>query len=219
MSPHFLNSAVTALRPKQWTKNFLVFAAPFAAGTLFSARISLHNIEGKALLALVIFCCLSSIGYLFNDWIDRVSDSNHPTKSFRPIAAGRLSGAEIVFIGFLLTIIACSLVIFLGCWFIVVAVLYLLNTCSYSMWVKNIAVIELFSVAMGFLLRPIAGAVATNTPISSWFLFVSSFAALSLVTAKRHSEFSKTQFPKMVPSSRKVIAQYSLEFLRSMMLA
>jgi decaprenyl-phosphate phosphoribosyltransferase len=175
---------LAAMRPRQWLKNLLVFGAPAAAGMLFSAQALVD-----ATLAFVAFTLAASGTYLINDTIDAPADRLHPTKRHRPIAAGILSGRVAVTGGVLL--FAASLLPtamidrgdFTG-----VLLAYILMSVSYSLWLKQIAVVDLVVVAAGFGLRAVGGAFAIDVPLSQWFLIVSFFGALFVVAGKRFGE-------------------------------
>jgi decaprenyl-phosphate phosphoribosyltransferase len=172
------------MRPRQWVKNLVVLAAPLAAGDLLTPRIGLH-----ALIAVMAFCLASSAGYLINDVVDIESDREHPVKSRRPIASGRLAPG--VAIGGAAALAVASLLVALTCGeprLVLVVAIYLAATISYSLGAKQIEVIDLAIVSAGFVLRAIGGGVATGIPLSNWFLLVASFGSLFMVAGKRYSE-------------------------------
>lgn len=171
-------------RPKQWLKNVLVFAAPGAAGVLDQPREF-----GLALLAFVAFCLAASGTYFWNDVLDVDADRSHPTKSARPIAAGLVSVTTGKIMGTLLPILALVLAWLTGEWrAVLVVALYMAITLSYSAIWKHIAVIDLVAIASGFVLRAAMGAVAVDVPMSSWFVLVTTFGSLFIVTGKRYAE-------------------------------
>lgn len=174
---------IRAVRPKQWIKNLLVFAAPVASGDLLTPTLVVNS-----LLAFVAFCAVSASIYLINDVRDAESDRQHPTKRRRPIAAGELSASvALIFAALLLTAalgVGFATSMLLG---VVIAVYWALQV-GYSMFFKNAPIIDLAMVASGFLLRAVAGAVASGIPLSQWFLLVASFGSLFMVAGKRYSE-------------------------------
>jgi decaprenyl-phosphate phosphoribosyltransferase len=196
------------MRPRQWVKNGLITVAPGAAGVL-----SHDNVISHVIVAFAAFCAVSSAMYLLNDLRDIEADRSHPTKRFRAIAAGELptnvaavASLVLLAIGFALpfTIAAPQgLLLILG--------LYVMSTGLYIIWLKEVAIIELVIVASGFFLRSYAGAVACHIYVSTWFLVVVSFGAFFLVVGKRSSELSKVG----AGSTRKVLSQYTPEFLHS----
>jgi decaprenyl-phosphate phosphoribosyltransferase len=172
-----------ALRPKQWAKNVLVVAAPAAAGVL-----SHGHVLGKVALAFVAFCLVSSATYLLNDVRDLESDRLHPTKRNRPIAARELSVPHAVALGLLLLAGGLAIAAVVRLEFLIVAIVYIAITASYTMWLKHIAVVDIVAIASGFILRAVAGGVAADVPLSRWFLIVASFGSLFVVSGKRHGE-------------------------------
>jgi decaprenyl-phosphate phosphoribosyltransferase len=199
-------AAVRAVRPRQWIKNLLVLTAPLAAGTLTEPRVL-----GHSALAFLAFCLISSTVYLVNDVRDVAEDRLHPRKRFRPIAAGELrisaalvlaaiTGAAGLAIGFATTST-------LG----VVLCVYLGLQLLYSGFLKHLPVIDLAMVASGFLLRAIAGGVASELPLSQWFLLVASFGSLFMVAGKRYSELRALGSDA---GTRRSLERYSTSYLR-----
>lgn len=170
-------------RPKQWLKNLLVFAAPAAAGVLTEA-----DAFAETVVAFVCFCLAASGTYALNDALDAPADRLHPTKQFRPVAAGTVSRRTATVMAVVLFAAAIGLS-FLARWELAVVIAaYLVMTIAYSAWLKHEAVIDLALVAAGFVLRAIAGGAATGVPISPWFLIVAAAGSLFMVTGKRHAE-------------------------------
>ncbi len=180
----WLSALAESARPRQWPKNLLVFAAPLAGA-------SLGRDEGfyYALGAGAAFVAASVAVYLVNDVIDADRDRRHPVKRFRPVAAGRLPALHALWLGSGIGGLAVSF----GFWFgqpmlAAVIAVYLALSVLYTLVFKHVAVIELTFVAFGFLLRALAGAVATSVPPSGWFLLVCSLGALMVAIAKRFAE-------------------------------
>jgi decaprenyl-phosphate phosphoribosyltransferase len=198
---------VTALRPRQWLKNLLVFAAPIAAGE--GTHLTTMTRAG---LAFVAFCFAASGTYLINDARDVESDRQHPTKRLRPIAAGVV--AIPVAYGLAAVLIVVGVVIgFLTARDLGITLLaYLGLTIAYTLWLKNQPILDILAVAAGFVLRAIAGATATNLPISEWFFIVTSFGALLIVVGKRESELHA--LGDRAGQVRATLAVYTPEFLR-----
>ncbi len=194
------------LRPKQWSKNVLVFAAPGAAGVL-------GDIEslGLTFLAFVCFCCAASGTYCWNDALDADEDRLHPTKRNRPIAAGLISTTQAMIVGTVLLAIAIGLS-FVADWHLATVIGgYVVLTVSYSAWLKHEPVIDIASVAAGFLLRAIAGGVAVGVDISTWFLIVAGAGSLFMVTGKRHAE--RLELGDGAAAHRRALAHYSIAYL------
>ncbi len=183
-SPARWRSLVRTARPKQWTKNVLVFAAPGAAGVLDQ-----WGPLSQTLLAFVAFCLAASGTYFFNDALDAHADRQHPVKQRRPVAAGHVSEAAAKVIAVVLVALALAVAAPVqdGRLAIVVAA-YVAITFTYSAWLKHEPVVDLGVVAAGFVIRAIAGGVATGVEISDWFLIVAGGASLFVVTGKRYSE-------------------------------
>ncbi len=182
-TPSKVPATIRAVRPKQWVKNVLVFAAPVAAGTLFQPRVLIASS-----LAFVAFSAVSASVYLINDARDAEADRLHPKKRLRPIAAGEMSvRAAMVWA-------VVTLAIGLGIGFATSmglgAVLgtYWLLQVGYTLFAKHEPIFDLAMVAAGFLLRAVAGGVASGLPVSQWFLLVASFGSLFMVAGKRYSE-------------------------------
>ncbi len=181
------HSSVPALvrlaRPKQWIKNTLVVAAPGAAGVLGDAKPA-----ARTAIAFVCFCLAASGTYFVNDAFDAVADRRHPLKRGRPVASGEVSVRTALVGGGVLIAAAVGLS-FAARWELALVVGgYLVMTLLYSAWLKHEPVLDLASVAAGFVLRTIAGGVAVGVTISPWFLIVAGSASLFMVTGKRHAE-------------------------------
>ena len=194
-----------ASRPNQWTKNLLVFLAPLFAFS-FETQTLLTSIK-----AFIAFCLISSSIYLINDSIDKNKDKEHPTKKFRAIASGLVSIKS----AFLLSLVYLSLSLFVGfsinIFFGFILVLYFLVQILYCFKLKHIPIIEFFCIASGFILRSIAGGVAANIFISSWFLLSVGMLSLFLAVEKRKAEIVNLQNSKL--NTRKVLKSYSLTLI------
>ncbi len=199
-------AVVRALRPKQWMKNLLVFAAPLAAGRVFNPAVL-----GDTLLALVSFIGISAFVYLVNDSRDAVDDRQHPTKRFRPIAAGELSVQTALILATVCLVASLTLGFWTSPALGVVLVVYALLQLGYTLWLKHRPVVDLAIVATGFLLRALAGGVASGIPISQWFLLVASFGSLFMVAGKRYSELVQLGADA---GTRPSLAAYSANYLR-----
>lgn len=195
-------------RPKQWLKNVLVFAAPGAAGVLDDpAKL------GLAVLAFIAMSLAASGTYFWNDILDLDSDREHPTKRFRPIASGAVPTGVAKGVGSALPIAALAIAAVSGRWqAVLVVALYLALTLSYSAVWKHIAVIDLMAIASGFVLRAAAGAVFVDVPMSSWFVLVTAFGSLFIVTGKRFAETN--ELGDGAGALRSTLAAYTPGFLR-----
>ncbi|MBV8160851.1 MAG: decaprenyl-phosphate phosphoribosyltransferase [Acidimicrobiia bacterium] len=196
-----------SLRPKQWVKNVLVFAAPGAAGVLFHPAVL-----GQTLLAFVAFCLAASGMYLFNDTCDAEADRSHPVKGSRPVASGAVSERTALVMSAVL--VAMGLGVAAGDGWRLAALLagYVALSGSYTVRLKHVAVVDIAVVASGFIIRAVAGGLATNVPISQWFLIVASFGSLFVVAGKRHGEHLDLGDDRAV--ARPALGVYSVSFLR-----
>ena len=170
-------------RPKQWAKNVLVFAAPAAAGVLDNKQWALD-----ALVAFVCFCLAAAGTYYINDARDVEADRLHPKKSRRPVAAGVVPVPVAYVGGALLLVAAVAGALAVNADLAYTVGGYIVLTTAYSSWLKQVAVVDLVAVAAGFVLRAVAGAAATEVPISDWFFIVTSFGALFMISGKRAAE-------------------------------
>ncbi len=193
-------------RPKQWAKNVLVFAAPGAAGVL-------GDVDSLALtlLAFACFCMAASGTYCWNDALDADEDRLHPTKCNRPIASGAIGVKPAMLVGTLLLSGAVALS-FVADWHLAVVIgSYIVLTVAYSAWLKHEPVIDIAAVAAGFLLRAIAGGVAVDVDISTWFLIVAGAGSLFMVTGKRHAEI--LELGDGAGAHRRALTHYTLPYL------
>jgi decaprenyl-phosphate phosphoribosyltransferase len=175
---------VAALRPRQWLKNLLVVAAPLAAGTLTDPPVLRATI-----VAFVVFCAAASAVYLVNDVVDREHDRHHPVKCRRPIAAGSVPVGGALVLAAVLALGAVLGAGFLATWSLAgIVVLYLALSLLYSLRLKHEPVMELALLTSGFLLRAVAGGVASSLTISPWFLIVAGAGSMFMAAGKRYSE-------------------------------
>lgn len=202
---------VKAVRPHQWTKNVLVFAAPVAAGTLFA-----DGVIRNAVVAFAAFCLAAGGTYLLNDARDVDSDRRHPTKRNRPIAAGVVPVPLATALGAVLLITAVGVATLApgdgsnyNLAYTIAA--YLSLTCAYTFWLKHQPVVDIMAVAAGFVLRAIAGGAATEVPISKWFYLVTSAGALFMVVGKRQGEAAELGADAV--ALRPALAAYTPDFL------
>lgn len=194
-----------ACRPRQWSKNLLVFAAP-----LFSFRFEAH-VWLAAFGALLAFCLISSAVYLLNDCMDVAADRAHPSKRHRPIAAGRVSVPAALTTAALLTLASLSLAAWITPALAGVILLYGLIQVGYCLQLKRMPLLDLFCIASGFLLRAIAGVVAGGFGFSPWFLLTVGLLALFLAIEKRKAELRVAQDRGVI--TRMVLERYSLPLL------
>lgn len=202
-----IGAVARTARPKQWSKNVLVFAAPGAAGVLTHLHPLLHT-----LAAFGLFCAVASGTYFLNDALDVEADRLHPHKRNRPVAAGELSVAAAVATGSILMAAGVGLGFAVTNQLGIVLAIYVALQISYSLFLKHLPVYDLAAVAGGFLLRAIAGGVAVPVPISEWFLIVTTFGTLLMVTGKRLAEHAELGEDR--GSHRATLDAYSTTYLR-----
>jgi 4-hydroxybenzoate polyprenyltransferase len=199
-----------SMRPKQWTKNIILFAP-----LIFSQNITNKQLAIYSFISFIVFCILSGSVYILNDLIDIKQDRVHPLKSKRPIASGRLRPiyAVITFL-VLLALSAYISLTYLNYLFILVAGSYLILQIAYSTILKHIVIIDVFSIAAGFLLRVIAGAEAIEVTFSTWLFFCTILLALFLALSKRRHEI--ILLDEKAINHRKILFEYSADLLDQM---
>jgi 4-hydroxybenzoate polyprenyltransferase len=198
-----------SLRPGQWSKNLLVFA-----GLIFGGRLFDPAAVAAATEAFAIFCILSGVVYLVNDVADRETDQRHPLKRHRPIAAGTLPVPTALLTAILLTALSLAGAFTLGKWFGLVALGYLGLQGLYSGPLKHIVIVDVLTLALGFVLRAVAGAVALDVSISHWLLVCTILLALFISLAKRRHELVLLADDAM--SHRPILGEYSAYLLDQM---
>jgi 4-hydroxybenzoate polyprenyltransferase len=204
-----LLNLLASLRPAQWTKNLLVFA-----GVLFGQRLGDGSAVGRSFAAFVVFCGLSGVVYLLNDVLDRERDRLHPLKSRRPIASGQLPVATALSAAGLLGTGSLAAAFVLSWRFGVVAAAYLGLLVLYSAGLKKIVIIDVLTIAVGFVLRAVAGAVAVEVQISHWLLLCTILLALFIALAKRRQEL--VQLAGKATHHREILGEYSPQLLDQM---
>ncbi|MEI6365375.1 MAG: decaprenyl-phosphate phosphoribosyltransferase [Actinomycetes bacterium] len=201
---------VKALRPKQWAKNVLVVAAPFAAGRLLEPSVA-----ANVAVAFVAFCLASSAVYLLNDVRDAPMDRLHPEKKNRPIASGQVAPSTAVVLAVVALVASLGLSTLAEPALLWVIVTYLVLQLLYVFWLKNQPVLDLAVIASGFLLRALAGGAATDIAISDWFLLVAGFGSLFVVAGKRYSELVTLEANESeVGQTRSTLLSYTSTYFR-----
>lgn len=200
---------IEAMRPKQWTKNGVLFAALIFSHHAFDVPYLL-----KAVLASALFCLFSSSGYLYNDLKDVEADRAHPKKRHRPLASGRLPIPLAIFTMIFGTLGGLVMAWWLEPSFFVMSLAYVILTFAYTAYIKHIVILDVMALAAGFILRAVAGAAAISVPISPWFLICTAFLALFLAMSKRQAELMLLD--KTAGKFRKNLNEYSLELLDRM---
>ena len=199
---------LASLRPRQWVKNLFVFA-----GVIFSQQL-LTPLVWPALAAFAIFCGLSGAIYLFNDVADVDKDRLHPSKRRRPVASGALPIGAAIGFGVLLLAGCLAAAFRLSPAFGLVALFYSVLLTAYSVWLKHLVMLDVLTVATGFVLRAVAGAVAVDVEISGWLLICTILIALFLALGKRRHEYRSLTGD--AAAHRPILAEYSEGFLDQM---
>jgi decaprenyl-phosphate phosphoribosyltransferase len=201
-----ITAVVRSLRPRQWTKNLLVAAAPLAAGSLFDAPV-----WWQTLVAFVAFCALSGAVYLVNDVVDVESDRAHPRKRLRPIAAGELSVRTALVVAAVLGLAAIAAGAAVDRDLGILLLTYAVLQVAYSLWLKHEPVLDLAVVSVGFLMRAVSGGLAAGLPLSDFFLMVAGFGSLFMVAGKRYSELHSLGSEA---GTRRSLVRYTDSYLR-----
>ena len=206
-----LVAVAQSLRPKQWTKNLLVFA-----GLTFTYNLRNEAMLAATLGAFAVFCALSSAGYLWNDLRDAATDRLHPTKKLRPIASGRLPTGLAAGLAAGLAFGGLAVAFSLRGSFGLVAALYLVLTIAYSVWLKHLVLIDLFGISAGFVLRAVGGAVVIGVPVSPWLYVCTVLVSLLLGLGKRRHELEL--LASDAAGHRRSLGQYTLELVDQLIL-
>jgi 4-hydroxybenzoate polyprenyltransferase len=199
----------SSLRPGQWTKNLLLFA-----GLIFGGRLLDPDAVLAAVIAFAVFCGLSGAGYLFNDVWDRDADRRHPLKQARPIASGELSVATATIAAAVLASAGLIAAALISPALALVAAAYAVLLVLYSVLLKNIVIVDVLTIAGGFVLRAIAGAVAVSVPFSAWLLVCTTLLALFLGLSKRRHEL--VLLGDSAVDHRRILHEYSPYLLDQM---
>lgn len=200
---------LVSLRPEQWTKNLLLLA-----GVVFGGRLLEPPAVVTALSAFVVFCALSGAVYLFNDVADRTADQKHPLKRERPIASGQLAVRTATVAGVVIAAAGTGAAFAIGAQFGFIAATYLTALLLYSVALKHLVILDVLTIAAGFVLRAIAGAVAVDVPIGHWLLVCTTLLALFLALSKRRHEL--TLLADGAIDHRRILEEYSPYLLDQM---
>ncbi|HSS24812.1 MAG TPA: decaprenyl-phosphate phosphoribosyltransferase [Mycobacterium sp.] len=208
---NLITGVVKAIRPRQWVKNVLVLAAPLAAlgGPV---RYDYAEVLARVSVAFVVFCLAASSIYLINDARDVDADRAHPTKRFRPIAAGVVPEWLAYTLAVVLGVASLAIAWWLTPNLALVMAVYIGMQLGYCFGLKHQAVMDICVVSSGFLLRAIAGGVAANIPLSQWFLLMMAFGSLFMVAGKRYAELQVAE--RTGAAIRKALESYTSTYLR-----
>lgn len=199
------------MRVYQWTKNLLVVLP-----LLFAQQLFYPDQLMRSVMAMIAFCLAASATYIFNDLRDLENDRRHPDKCKRPLSAGEVSRGTAGLLALCLTAGALAVGLQLGTSFLAALLFYLALTVSYSLWLKNLFIIDVITVAMGFVVRAIAGAVAINVVFSNWLIVCTLFLALFFALGKRRGEIALLEGDAR--NHREVLHHYNIHFIDQMLL-
>ncbi|RPK28188.1 hypothetical protein EDO6_03711 [Paenibacillus xylanexedens] len=197
---------IRLLRPKQWTKNLLLFAALLFSFEEIRAETILATLLGFILFSLVAGCV-----YILNDFVDRDRDRQHPVKKYRPMASGQVNPSHALLFGIILLILSVGTAFMMNPLFGVLCIVYFMLNVSYSFVLKHLVILDMMTIAAGFVLRAIAGGVLIHVPFTPWFLICTMLLSLFLAIGKRRNEL--TLLEGNTGSHRKVLDNYSITLL------
>ena len=205
-----LYNILRLLRPRQWVKNFAIFAAVTFTGELFNPTAVI-----PVILGFFIFCAISSASYIINDIFDIKSDKMHPFKRFRPLAHGDISVGFASLLAFFLIVFPVAFSIIIGPTFFLFIIVYILLQIFYSSLLKTITVIDILAIAAGYILRVLGGEIASGYHISVWLLLTTISISLFLAIGKRRSELTLLSSSKIenLAATRKTLSHYSERLL------
>ncbi len=196
------------LRVPQWIKNGFIFVP-----IIFAKQIFNPDYISLVLLAFVSFCLVSSAVYVINDIFDIALDKLHPVKKHRPIASGKISRNTGIVTAVILLLIVAGISSFLNIKFISALLIYVVLNITYSVWLKHLVIIDIMSIASGFMLRVLAGAFVISVYVSSWLILTTLFISLFLAIMKRRSELNISDSNSI---TRKVLSEYTIGFTEQM---
>ena len=204
-----LKNILISLRPKQWLKNVLVFA-----GAIFAEDLFVPHLVQYSVFAFIIFCMISGSSYLVNDVMDRHKDALHPRKKFRPIASGKISVKTALLLAFVLISMSLYSSFALNWQFGVIIACYFVTTLLYSLYFKQIIILDVIIIASGFMFRAIGGAFVINEQVSSWLIICTMFLALFFALNKRRAEI--IALGDNAGTVRQTLLNYDLHYLDMM---
>ncbi|MEF3302703.1 decaprenyl-phosphate phosphoribosyltransferase [Paenibacillus sp. GYB003] len=207
--PYSLYMYFIQLRPRQWTKNLLVFAA-----LIFSIKKSSMDMLFHSIAGFVLFCLVSSCVYILNDFVDREADRMHPEKRHRPMASGAIHPAGALLLGAALLVFSLVSAFAFSPLFALLLLVYFLLNVGYSFKFKHVVIVDVLIVASGFVLRAIGGGLVIGVSLTPWFLICTMLLSVFLAVSKRRHEVASLQAGK--GAHRKVLDFYSIELLNQL---
>ena len=208
-----IKNYIFLLRPKHWIKNSFIFAP-----VIFAKQINLLNIK-ISLLAFAAFSLIASAIYIINDIADIEEDKKHPRKSKRPLPAGKIAIKKAIFFDIFLIIFSITIGFLVNKNIVIILSIYFMLNILYTFKFKHIAILDAFCIALGFVLRVLAGAVALQVNTSGWIITTTFFLALFLGFGKRRNELLLIENGNKSKSPRKVLDQYNLDMLNQIIIS
>lgn len=208
--PHKIYCIMASMRPKQWTKNSFVFA-----GLIFSKYFFYLDAVIRTLYAFLLFSLVSGSVYIINDVVDRDKDKLHPRKSVRPIASGKLKPGEALGYSIIIFAAALSLAFILDFGLFLILAVYFLLVLMYSLKLKNVVILDVILIAVGFVLRTVGGAVVIHVRISPWLIVCTTLLSLFLALNKRKNEL--LVLSENAVGHRKILEEYTPELIDQML--
>ncbi len=199
-----------SMRPKQWYKNLVIFI-----GIVFSLNLLNFNLWINAICAFIGFCLLSGSIYIFNDYLDVEKDRNHPTKCKRPLASGKLKASHGLLFSAIFIITAFMLAYIVNIGLLITSLAFFSLIIIYSLFFKEISLVDILTISTGFVLRAVAGCVAIGVLVSPWLILCTFLLALFLALGKRRHEL--VLLKNKAGDHRKTLSGYSREMLDQMM--
>ncbi|MED0671844.1 decaprenyl-phosphate phosphoribosyltransferase [Aneurinibacillus aneurinilyticus] len=197
------------LRPKQWTKNLLVFAA-----LIFSFPNVNTEMLIRSVVAFFLFSFVSGCVYILNDFVDREADRQHPKKRYRPMASGALNPYVALVFGAILLVCSLALATYLEPRFGLVLFVYFVMNVAYSFRLKHVVIVDVMIIALGFVFRALGGGLVIEVPVTPWFFICTLLLALFLAISKRRHELILLE--NNMGSHRKVLDKYSKDLLNQL---
>lgn len=194
------------MRIKQYTKNLFVYAAPLFTGNIFDINILTLTTE-----AFIAFSLIASVVYIVNDIMDIEKDRQHPKKKYRPIASGKISISFAILLVVIFLLIGFGIAYTINMGLCCILMIYLIMNILYSTWLKHIVLIDVMIIALGFVLRGIAGVIVIDSGTTTWFILCIFMLSLFLAIAKRRTEMKL--FVSSTENTRKVLMEYSIKLL------
>ncbi len=201
---------IKLMRPKQWLKNIFVLAALIFSGKFSNGHILLLN-----LYVFILFSLISSAVYILNDIVDVEKDKQHPQKKYRPIASGKVSKIQALILELILVCIVLFASYSINIKLLFILLTYYIMNILYSFILKNVVIVDVMIITMGFVLRVISGSIVTNVQLSPWLILCTILISLFLALNKRRSEIVTLKDKRGL--HRKILEEYSVELIDSML--